>query len=331
MASSSSSNLHNKLYLHLQTSNSSPSNFPLTNHSLPFPKHHRTAALSISASSSSSSSSSSSPPPTSKQDAILQATSCLSSTLEKPLNNPKLPISKLKKLKQPRYRVEIPLPDDHHSTHSLTQLALDVFANLRVKKRISDVRILIIWPNITFSENAAEAFEASAASYKIQNVDISSVDSRRLNLSDVAVFVAPDRNKLWLVKTVTDSLYPKPVVMFNPKWGYEEEQGFGDLKSFVASFEVIYSFMGLEVKGILSKRKGMIFKCVRNGVLSGEKWNVLVEEEGKSEMKLVSSFKVRPSIEEVEMVLYNLMAMNSPITKSAKFFKNLVSSVTGKK
>lgn len=129
---------------------------------------------------------------------------------------------------------------------------------------------------------------------------------------------------------VTDAMYPKPVVIFNPRWGFEEEGGFGEFGGFVESFEVIYSFMGLEVKGVLSRRKGVIFKCVRDGVLSGERWNVLVEEEG-GELKTVSSFKARPSIDEVETVLYNLMAMNSPIAKSAKFLRDLVSNVTGKK
>ena len=87
--------------------------------------------------------------------------------------------------------------------------------------------------------------------------------------------------------------------------------------------------MGLEVRGVLSKRKGVVFKCVRDGVMSGEKWTILVEEEG--ELKVIMRFKTRPSIGEVENVLYNLMAINSPITKSAKFFRGLVSNVTGKK
>ena len=87
--------------------------------------------------------------------------------------------------------------------------------------------------------------------------------------------------------------------------------------------------MGLEVRGVLRNWKGVIFKCVRDGVVSGERWEDLVEEEGK--LKVVSKFKARPSITEVETVLYNVMAMNSPITKSAKFLKNLVSNVTGKK
>ncbi|CAH8292005.1 unnamed protein product, partial [Eruca vesicaria subsp. sativa] len=41
-------------------------------------------------------------PPISKEEAILQAKTCLSSCLTKPLNNPKLASPKLKKLKQPR-------------------------------------------------------------------------------------------------------------------------------------------------------------------------------------------------------------------------------------
>lgn len=158
---------------------------------------------------------------------------------------------------------------------------------------------------------------------------MSKTDPRILTSADVAIFLVPERSQLSLMKTVSDALYPKPVVMFNPKWAFEEESNFGDLSGFVASFEVVYSFMGLEVRGVLSKRKGVVFKCVRDGVVSGERWNVLVEEEG--ELKVVSSFKARPTIGEVENVLYNLMAINSPITKSAKFIRGLVSNVTGKK
>lgn len=146
----------------------------------------------------------------------------------------------------------------------------------------------------------------------------------------MAVFLAPEGSQLAVIKTVTESLYPKPVVIFNPKWVSEEESNFGELSGFVGSFEVVYSFMGLEVRGVLSKRKGVIFKCVRDGVVSGERWTVLVEEEG-GELKVVSRFKTRPSIGEVENVLYNMMAINSPITKSAMFFRGLVSNVTGKK
>lgn len=267
-------------------------------------------------------------PPTSKEEAIKQATTSLSTSLEKPLNNPTL-IGKLKKLKQPKFRIEIPIVDD--SPESLSQLALDVFDGMPIRRKGSPVKILILWPNPTLKEAAIKAF-LSHSSTQVEHVDIPSItkiDPRVLNSADVAIFLAPEASQLALMKTVTDVFYPKPVVLFNPKWAFEEESNFGDLSGFVGSFEVLYSFMGLEVRGVLSKRKGVIFKCVRDGVVSGERWIVLVEEEG--ELKVVSKFKARPTIGEVENVLYNLMAINSPVTKSAKFLRDLVSNVTGRK
>lgn len=201
-----------------------------------------------------------------------------------------------------------------------------------IKRKGTRVKILIFWSNQTLKEAANEGFDSQNGDILVENSDLSSVyneETRTLGSADVAVFLAPKASQLAVLKTITDDLYPKPVVLFNPSWAFEEESDFGELSSFVGSFEVVYSFMGLEVRGILSKRKGVIFKRVRDGVLSGERWNVFVEEYG--EMKVVSSFKARPSITEVEMVLYNLMAINSPITKSAKFLKDLVSNATGKK
>ena len=200
---------------------------------------------------------------------------------------------------------------------------------MSLKRKGSLVETLVLWPNVRLKEAGIQAFESCSLSH-VEHMDLPSVNrnNRILSSADVAVFLAPEPSHLALIKTIADSMYPKPVVIFNPKWGSEEESGFGDLKGFVGSFEVIYSFMGLEVRGVLSKRKGMVFKCVRDGVLSGEQWAVLVEEDG--ELKVVSRFKSRPGIEEVENVLYNLMAINSPITKSAKFLRDLVSNVTGK-
>lgn len=266
-------------------------------------------------------------PPKSKEEAIRQAKTCLSSTLEKPLNNLKLTAGKLKKLKQPRFRVEIPVNDD--SPDSLSQLALQVFDEMPIKRKGSKVKILILWPNSTLTEAANRVAFGS-----VEHVDISSLKdggNRVLSSADVAVFLTPEASQMEVMETITNSLYPKPVVIFNPRWSYEDEESIlGDFVDFLGSFEVIYSFMGLEVRGLLSKRNGVVFKCVRDGVLSGERWSVLVEEE-EGELKVVSRFKTRPSINEVENVLYNLMAINSPITKSAKFLKGLVSNVTGKK
>lgn len=268
-------------------------------------------------------------PPTSKEEAVLQAKISLSSTLEKPLNNPKL-AGKRKKLKQPRLRVEIPVIDD--SPSSLIQLALDVFGSMPIRKKGSLIKILALWSDLNLAKAGTKAFGSRSDNFVVQSCDVASIlneNTRVLSSADVVVFLAPAASKLKVMKTISEAVYPKPVVIFNPMWNFDEESEFGELRAFVDSFEVVYSFMGLEVRGILSQRKGVIFKCVRDGILSGEKWNVFVEE--NNDLKLVSSFKVRPSIFEVETVLYNLMAINSPITKSAKFLKDLVSKATSKK
>ncbi|KAG2317515.1 hypothetical protein Bca4012_068407 [Brassica carinata] len=272
-------------------------------------------------------------PPTSKEEAILQAKTCLSSCLVKPLNNPKLASPKLKRLKQPRFRLEIPILDDDGSPSSLTQLAFSIFSDMPISRRGSDVvKLLFLWPDTSFIEPAVNAFRSdSTTTNHVAMSPVSDSLNRALKSADVAVFMAPVRSQLEDVRVSTEGFAAKPVVMINPRWLFEEEKSFVD-DDFVGSFEVIYAFTGLEVRGILSKRKGVIFKCVRDGVVSGERWNVLVEEEeGDGALKVVSRFKARPSMEEVELVLYNLMAMNSPITKSAKFLKDLVSNISGKK
>lgn len=269
-------------------------------------------------------------PPATKEEAILQAKTSLSSTLERPLNNPKL-AGKMKKVKQPRLRVEIPVVDD--SPASLSQLALQVFGEMPIRRKGPPIKILLLWPSHDLMQAATEAFASLSSDIIVQSIDMPSVldeDVRTLSSADVAVFFAAEAAQLAVMKVVSDRLNPKPVVIFNPRWSFDEEADFGEMSGFLGSFEVVYSFMGLEVRGILSKRKGVVFKCVRDGVLSGEKWSVLVEEEG-GELRVVSSFKSRPSIMQVENVLYNLMAINSPVTKSAKFLKDLVSNVTGKK
>ncbi|KAK1350224.1 Protein-methionine-sulfoxide reductase catalytic subunit MsrP like [Heracleum sosnowskyi] len=260
-------------------------------------------------------------PPRSKEEAILQAKTSLSTALDKPLNNAKL-AGKFKKLKQPKFRVEIPVVDDE-SPDCLSQLALQIFGDMPVKIKGSAIKILILWPDPTLKEAGIKSF-GSYSKNTVVHMDILSANNRNLGSNDIAVFVAPETSQLSDIKAVSDSFYPRPIAIFNPRWGFDEEATFGELRGFVASFEVVYSFTGLEVRGILSRRKGVIFRTVLS---SGAEWSVWVEE---GDLKLVSKFKARPSIVEVENVLYNLMAINSPITKSVKFFRDMVSNVTGK-
>ncbi|KAL4180426.1 hypothetical protein AMTRI_Chr13g125220 [Amborella trichopoda] len=260
-------------------------------------------------------------PPSTKDEAINQARTCLLKALEKPLNNPRV-TGKLKKQKQPRFRLEIPVIDE--SPQSLTGIAVELFGKIRIKRKGTPVQFVLFWSDSSFIDEADRALEPFRT---VKHVELSTMKAGNRGgfsgLGDVVVFMAPDSTQLELVEAVCAEIDAKPVLIFNPKWGFDEESDFGRMGSFVSSFDVIYSFMGLEVRGVLSKRRGVVFKCDNGG------WEVLMEEEG--ELKMVSRLKKRPSTVEVENVLYNLMAMNSPVTKSMRFLKDLVSRVGGRK
>ncbi|KAG2293187.1 hypothetical protein Bca52824_039856 [Brassica carinata] len=172
--------------------------------------HPRTRFLVLLCSSLSSSSS----PPISKEEAILQAETCLSSGLAKPLNNPKLASPKLKKLKQPRFRLEIPILDND-SPSSLSQLA---------------------FPSLATCPPRDEAPTSSSFSSSGQTLLSWNLQSKlsALRSADVAVFMAPERSQLKDVRISTEGFAMKPVVMINPRWLFEE-----DKSDFIGSFDVI--------------------------------------------------------------------------------------------
>lgn len=270
-------------------------------------------------------------PPSSREEAISQAKTCLTATLQKSLKTT-FPFStkKLKKQKQPRYRVEIPVIDD--SPNSVVQLAFEVFSDLNINRKDSKPRMLLVWPSPTLEELANQTSFGESPS-AITNSKLGSITPDLLESSDLAVVLAPEESQLEEISTVAEELNPKPVILFNPKWAFEDEKDLNRrVVSFVESFHVVYSFTGLEVQGILSSRRGAVMRCVRDGKAGGEPWLVMVQEgdRDRGEMKVVTRFTKRPSIVEVENVLYNLMAANSPLTKSIKSVSDFVRNVTQK-
>ena len=69
----------------------------------------------------------------------------------------------------------------------------------------------------------------------------------------------------------------------NPAWSFDEEEEletFGaGARGFVGSFDVLYSFTGLEVRGLLSKKRGVLLWCVEAGRFGGESWVLMVEND----------------------------------------------------
>ena len=69
----------------------------------------------------------------------------------------------------------------------------------------------------------------------------------------------------------------------NPAWSFDEEEEletFGaGARGFVGSFDVLYSFTGLEVRGLLNKKIGVLLWCVEAGRFGGESWELMVEND----------------------------------------------------
>ncbi|GJM88984.1 hypothetical protein PR202_ga05574 [Eleusine coracana subsp. coracana] len=272
-------------------------------------------------------------PPSSREEAMVQARSCLAAALQKPLNN-SVPLKKLKKQRQARFRAEIPVVDD--SPGSLARLAFDVFAAGVSRKRGAPARLLLVWPS-------SDALAIALREHKnwgdsTAHAQLDSIASDALGACDAAVFLAPAPAQVEKMKAAAATLEPKPVVLFNPSWSFDEEEDakvFGPgAKGFVSSFDVVYSFTGLEVRGLLSKKTGVLLRCVDGGRFGGDSWVLMVEADSpvkQGEFRVVSRLKRRPTIGEVETMLYNLMAANSPVTKSARFLREMVSNVTGRK
>jgi hypothetical protein len=47
----------------------------------------------------------------------------------------------------------------------------------------------------------------------------------------------------------------------------------------VGSFDVVYSCTGLEVRGLLSKKRGVLLWCVEAGRFGGESWVLMIEND----------------------------------------------------
>uniref|UniRef100_J3M8L1 DUF1995 domain-containing protein n=1 Tax=Oryza brachyantha TaxID=4533 RepID=J3M8L1_ORYBR len=236
----------------------------------------------------------------------------------------------LKKQRQPRFRAEIPVVDD--SPGSLARLASDVFSSCLglPRKGGAPAKLLLVWPSS--EEQGLALREPNDWGASTAHAQLDAVAPDALRSCDAAVFLAPGRSQVEKMRAAADALDPKPVVLFNPAWSFDEEEAFAaGARGFVGSFNVVYSFTGLEVRGLLSKKKGVLLRCVEGGRFGGESWVLMVEDDAPEagQFKVVSRLKRRPTIGEVETMLYNLMAANSPVTKSARFLRGLVSSVTG--
>ncbi|KAL5217162.1 hypothetical protein ABZP36_017846 [Zizania latifolia] len=161
-------------------------------------------------------------PPSSRDEAVSQARSCLATALRKPLNN-SAPFRKLKKQRKPQFRVEIPIVDD--SLGSFTRLTFDVFSGFDVpRKGGASAKLLLVWPSTEEERVALQELNDWGASTVRAQLD--AVVSDALSSCGAAVFLAlasRGRSQVEKVRAAADTLDPKPMVLLNPAWSFDEE------------------------------------------------------------------------------------------------------------
>lgn len=252
-------------------------------------------------------------PPESREEAIAQAAASVSSLLEKTLKRQgPATVKQRKQQQQTKLRVEIPVLDD--SPSALVSLSLDFVAPLpfSVAVFVSDASILDL---------AREQFAKQGPNPNRSFHDLSSEREVSGNVS-VVVIAGAKCDDTARLQGLARNVSPRPVVVLNPEWTPEEESD-STWGKFLSSFEAAYAFVPLAIQGFLSKTEGAVLKNVQSGAPGGRPWLIFVKEDGK--YTRLASLQRRPGPAELESALYNAMAANSPVTKSIKFFRGLVS------
>ncbi|XP_024385287.1 uncharacterized protein [Physcomitrium patens] len=258
-------------------------------------------------------------PPESREEAIEQAAGSVSALLVKSLKRQgPTTVKQRKEQRQVKLRVEIPVLDD--SPSSLISLTLELLSALFNGKREA--------PSVAVFLSGESAVVLAREKYA--NSGISSVN-RFCNIQaecevpgdESVIVVAGARfEDVACLQELARNVTPRPIVVLNPEWSPEDEK---DAKwgALLTSFETAYAFLPLAIQGFFSKTEGAVLKNVQSGAPGGRPWLIFLKEDGK--FTRLSSLQRKPGPAELESALYNAMAANSPMTKSIKFLRGLVS------
>lgn len=203
------------------------------------------------------------------------------------------------------------------SAPARASLLVDLLAGFAVGKRGIPVSFAVYCDSILM--DGVETAQRAAKDSNIRCYNLGSAPDLAED-TQVVVLVSPKLSDLTCVGNITKVAALRPVVMLNPEWSEEDEADTGN-GEFLQSFDVVYSYVPLSIKGLFSKTEGAVLKHVRSGAPAGTPWSIFVKE--GNDMKCVSSLKKRPTAGDLENALYNSMAANSPVTKSVKFLRGL--------
>lgn len=258
-------------------------------------------------------------PPDSREEAINQAAASVSALLVKVIKRQgPSTVKQRREQRQVKLRVEIPVLDESHS--SLTSLTLDLVSTL-FKEKKGSTKLAVFWADGSVLDFAKEKSTNLETSTNLSFFDIQKETKIPEDVSVVIVVGARFKENA-SVSELVKYVNPRPVVVLNPEWSPEDEKSDDVWGSFVTSFEVAYAFIPLSIQGLFSKTEGAILKHVKSGAPGGKPWLIFVKDNDM--YKCVTSLQHRPDSSDLESALYNSMGANSPVTKSIKFLRGLV-------
>ncbi|MCO5614814.1 hypothetical protein L7F22_069098 [Adiantum nelumboides] len=265
-------------------------------------------------------------PPSSREEALSQAKSSISVFIEKALRDAGPSTVKQRKLsRQVRLRVELPLLNESDATRA--SFLFDLLSTFSVGKRGTPMSFSVFSsPGVVEQLKKEPCFKAhSQEDAKNPIFQCYGITENVTSFENVQamVILCPKLSDVSDIVRIAKAGDPRPILLLNPGWSLEEEEAEASHASFLQSFEVVYSYLPLAIQGFFSKTEGAVLKHVKSGAPAGRPWLVFARE-GES-MKCVASIKKRPTAIDLENALYNAMAANSPITKSIKFLRGLVS------
>lgn len=261
-------------------------------------------------------------PPESREEAISQAAMSVSSLLEKILKRQgPSTVKQRKQQQQMKLRVEIPVLDE--TPTSLVSLTLEFVLSLFSGKRETP-GVAVFFSDASTVALAREQYSETPNPNPNPNHSFHELFSDREVVGNVTVVVVAgarceDTARL---QELARNVSPRPIVVLNPEWTPDDEND-STWGAFLKSFEAAYAFLPLAIQGFLSKTEGAVLKNVPSGAPAGRPWLIFVKEDGK--FTRLASLQRRPGPAELESALYNAMAANSPVTKSFKFLRGLVS------
>eukprot|EP01026_Neomeris_dumetosa_P040212 TRINITY_DN3319_c1_g1_i1.p2 TRINITY_DN3319_c1_g1~~TRINITY_DN3319_c1_g1_i1.p2 ORF type:complete len:276 (+),score=27.54 TRINITY_DN3319_c1_g1_i1:42-869(+) len=104
-------------------------------------------------------------------------------------------------------------------------------------------------------------------------------------------------------------------ILVNCDWCLDPPQGW---EEFCESFQPIYVFRPLEVKGFIGQKTGFMFK---NGIDKNSPYSFCLNDEKAGKLIQVGQQVSRPSSEDIETVMYNASAADSPINKGLQWMQ----------